>query len=94
MNLAYDARIVMQAVRDIILVLGNNCLLEFKDFLYVPKLRKNLISIFSFKKCNYSVYFNKEVVNRKRSSFIFLGSLADNLYCYLYYQNLKIIKFH
>ena len=36
------ARIVVQVVRDVTLILENNKHLELKDCLYVPEFRKNL----------------------------------------------------
>ena len=45
MALTSAARINVLVVGDITLVLKNNSYLELKDCLYVPKPRKNLISI-------------------------------------------------
>ena len=57
----------MQEVGNVTLVLANNKHLELKDCLYVPK-PKNLISVSSLNKSNYSVYFNKKVFNRNNAS--------------------------
>lgn len=59
LNLASNAKIVMQAMGDATFILKNNCLLELKDCLYVLKSRKDFISVSSLCKSNYSVFFNK-----------------------------------
>ena len=43
LTLAFEIRIVMQAVRDVTLILDDSCLLELKDCLYVLEFRTNLI---------------------------------------------------
>ena len=80
LTLASVVRIVVQAVRNITLVLENNQHLELKDCLYVPKFRKNLIFVSSLNKSNYSIYFNKNVFIRKNDRFICSGMLVDNLF--------------
>ena len=52
--LAFKATHVVQAVGIVTLILGNSCLLELKNCFYVSKSRKNLISISSLCKMNYS----------------------------------------
>ena len=51
------------------------------DFLYVPEVRRNLVSI-SCLSCNgYSLYFNKNFVSIKfNDEVICSGMLCDNLY--------------
>ena len=80
LTLASIARIVVQVVGDITLVLENNIYLELKDCLYVLESRKNLISVSSLNKLDYSVYFNKKVFIIKNDSFICSGILVDNLF--------------
>ena len=41
LTLAFTTRIVVQEVGDVTLVLENNKYLDLKDWLYVPKSRKN-----------------------------------------------------
>ena len=72
----------MQVMRDITLVLENNKHLELKDCLYVPKSRKNLISVSNLNKLDYSIYFNKNV---------FIGS---NLFCITHISLLSIENNH
>lgn len=60
----------MQVVVDVTLILDNTYRLELKDFLYVPKSKKNLVSVSNSNKCNYFVYFNKGVFIRKNNSII------------------------
>ena len=80
----------------VILVLENNKHLEFKNFLYVSELKKNLILVSSINKSNYSIYFNKNAFIRKNDSFIYSSTLVDNLFyiTLLYYLLLKIIISH
>ena len=87
----------MQAIGDVTLALENNSHLEFKDCLYVPKSRKNLVSVSSLNNCKYLVYFNKNVSIRKSDSFICSGSLVDILFHFIpisILQCVKIIKSH
>ena len=78
--LAFKVRIFVQVVRNVALI-DDSCLLELKHCLYVSKSIKNLISVSSLCKLNYSMVFNNETVFiNMNNSFIFLGSLVDNLY--------------
>ena len=47
MTLAFEARVIVQAMRDITLIFSNNSVLVLKNCLYVPKSRKNLIWVSS-----------------------------------------------
>ena len=76
MRLASKARVVVETVRDVTLILDDSCLLKLKDCLYASKFRKNLISVSSLCKLNYSLVFMK-----MNDPFICWGSLVDNLYC-------------
>ena len=70
----------MQVVRNVALI-DDSCPLELKDCLYVSKSIKNLISVSSLCKLNYSMVFNDETVFINMNNlFIFLGSLVDNIY--------------
>ena len=55
LTLAFTKRITVQAIGDSIVVLKNNKHLELKDCLYVPKSKKNLISISYLNKLDYLV---------------------------------------
>ena len=79
MRLASEVRVVVQAVRDLTLILDDSCLLKLKDCLYASKFRKNLISVSSLSKLNNSLVFMK-----MNDPFICSGSLVDNLYCVLH----------
>ena len=68
--MAFIASIVVQAVGDVTLVLEKNKHLELKGCLYIPEYVKNLISVYSLNKSDYSVYFNKIVFIRNNDSFI------------------------
>ena len=46
-TLAFEARVVVQAMRDVTLILNDSCLLELKDCFYVPESKKNLILVSS-----------------------------------------------
>ena len=69
------------------LVLENNKYLEFKDCLYVPKFRKNSISISSLNRLDYSVYFNK-----KNDSFICSCMLVNTFFVSLLLFLLSIVE--
>lgn len=87
----------MQVMVGVTLILDNTYHLELNDFLYVPKSRKNLISVSNSNKCNYSIYFNKRAFIRKNNSII---TLIHWLIIYIvslhliFYLLLKIIKSH
>ena len=80
LTLSSNVRIDVQAMRDVTLILGSNCYLKLKNCLYVPKSRKNLISISNLNKYDYSVYFNKRFLLKKYNSFISSSPLVDHLY--------------
>lgn len=61
LTLVFTARIAMEVVEDVTLILENNKYLELKDFLYLLKSRKNFISFSTLNKLDYLVYFNKNV---------------------------------
>ena len=54
--------------------------LLLKDCLYVPSIRRNLISVSSLVKDGYSVLFNDYVIINLNKSFICYSTLVDNLY--------------
>ena len=90
--LVFAARIVVQVVRDVTLILKNNKYLELKDCIYVPKSKKNLILVSSLTKLNYSIYFDKNLFIRKNDSFICSNMLVDNLFCITPTSLLSIVK--
>lgn len=61
LTLVFAARIAMEVVEDVTLILENNKYIELKDFLYLLESRKNFISFSTLNKLDYLVYFNKNV---------------------------------
>lgn len=61
LTLVFAARIAMEVVEDVTLILENNKYLELKDFLYLLESKKNFISFSTLNKLDYLVYFNKNV---------------------------------
>ena len=89
LTLASKARIVVQAIGHATFILDDSFFLEFKDCLYVLESRKNLISVSSLCKLNYSmVFYNKHVFINLNDSFICFGLLINNLYCVTSLSNL------
>ena len=75
------SRVVAKAVREVSLHFGGHKVLVLKDCLYVPRIRRNLISI-SCLACNgYSASFNENSVSiLNGENKICSGMLIDNLY--------------
>ena len=65
LTLTSKVRIFVLVVREVTLILDDSCLLELKGCLYVTKFRKNLISVSSLCKLNYSFFLiiNKFLLN-------------------------------
>ena len=68
------------AVGDYYLNFGRDRYLLLKDCLYVPSIRRNLISISSLVKDGYSVLFSDYVIIKLNKRFICSGTLMDSLY--------------
>ena len=67
--------------------------LVIKDCLYVPSIRRNLISVSRLVENKYFVKFDSDlVVISKNESFICSGSLEDNLY--IIYPELDDLQVH
>ena len=75
------SRVVAKAVGEVSLHFGGHKVLVLKDYLYVPNIRRNLISV-SCLACNrYSVLFNKNLVSiLNGEDKICSRMLIDNLY--------------
>ena len=73
-------KVLAVAVGDYYLNFGRDRYLLLKDCLYVPSIRKNLISVSSFVKDRYSVLFNDYVIIKLNKRSICSGTLMDNLY--------------
>ncbi|XP_077232489.1 uncharacterized protein LOC143869816 [Tasmannia lanceolata] len=75
-----DATVAVQAVGDFHLVFSSGYLL-LKDCLYVPSIRRNLISISKLISDGYSVNFNKNSVFIKKENYIIVeGTCSNGLY--------------
>ena len=69
-----------EAVGDVHLYFDSFRFLVLRDCFYVPRLKRNLISIAYLFKDSYSVSFSNKVVIRKNKSFICSGWMQNNLY--------------
>ena len=67
-------------VGDYYLNFGRDRYLLLKYCLYVPSIRRNLISVSSLVKVGYSVLFHDYVIIKLNKTFIYSGTLMDNLY--------------
>ena len=68
------------AVGDYYRNFGRDRYLLLKDCLYVPSIRRNLISVSSLVKDRYSILFNDFFIIKLNKRFICSGTLMDNLY--------------
>jgi len=68
------------AVRDLELSFDSNKALILKDYLYLPSIRRNIVSMSNLVRFEYFVYFTDSVVIRHNKSFICSGPLVDNIY--------------
>ena len=73
-------KVAAVAVRDYYLNFGRDRYLLLKDCIYVPSIRRNLISISSLVNDGYSVLFNDSVIIKLNKRFIYSRTLIDNLY--------------
>ena len=67
-------------VEDISISFGRDRILVLKDSLYVPSIRRNLISVFRLIVNGYSIYFNNSVVIKLNKYFICSGTLVNGHY--------------
>ena len=77
--MAYGSRIPVVAIRVFNLCFRSRVLI-FKDCLYVPNVRKNLISAIYLGKHGYCVILKDNVVIKKDKVFICSGNIVDDLY--------------
>ena len=73
-------KVAAVAVRDLHLSFGRDRILILRNCLFVPSIRRNLVSVSTWVKNGYSVYFNKRVVIKENKCFICSGQLVDGLY--------------
>ncbi|MBE2321140.1 DDE-type integrase/transposase/recombinase, partial [Solirubrobacter sp. CPCC 204708] len=80
LHMGNATRVAAVAVGNIYLNFGRDRFLILKDCLYVPSIRRNLISVSCLVKDGYSIYFDNLVTIKFNKSFICSGSLVDDLY--------------
>ena len=74
------AKVVVVAVGDLHLSFGRDRNLVLRHCLFVPSIRRNLVSVLSLVKNGYLVYFNKRVVIKENKRFIYSNQLVDDRY--------------
>ena len=75
------SRVAAKPVEEVSLHFGEHKVLVLKDYLYVPNIRRNLISVFCLACNEYSASFNKNSVSIINGvDEICSGMLIDNLY--------------
>ena len=72
--------VVAEAVGNVRIYFDSFRFILLKDCFYVPKFKRNLISVSCLVQGSYSVLFNKTVEIRKNNSFICSGRMDGNLY--------------
>ena len=80
LTLGSGATVSAVAVGVVVLTFSNNKTLVLSDILYVPAIRRNLISVSMLSNKGYSINFGPEVVIKKNGSFICSGSLSNGLF--------------
>ena len=73
-------KVAVVAIGDYYLNFGRDRYFLLKDCLYVPSIRRNLISVSSLVKDGYSILFNDSVIIKLNKRFICSGTFMDNLY--------------
>ncbi|MBM0273880.1 hypothetical protein JNZ24_10670, partial [Streptococcus suis] len=80
LTLGSKARVSAVAVGVIRLVFPNNKILVLNNALYVPSIRRNLISVPSLALQGYTCTFGQNVVIKTNGNFICSGNLSNGLY--------------
>ena len=80
LHMGNATKVAVVAVGDYYLNFGRDKYLLLKDCLYVPSIRRNLISVSSLVKDGYSILFNDYVIIKLNKRFICFGTSMDNLY--------------
>ena len=73
-------RVAAVVVENVLLNFSSDRSLILRDCLYVPSIRRNLVSVSNLIKDGYLVYFSDSVVIKQNKCFICSGSLVDNLH--------------
>ena len=74
------ATVVATAIGVFSLELSNNRILILEDCLYVPEVRRNLISVSKLALSGYSFLFNSKLVVKFQNKFVASGIIYDGLY--------------
>ena len=80
LSLGSEAKVLAVAVGVVRLVFQNNKVLVLNNALYIPTIRRNLISVPSLSMLGYTCSFGKNVVIKINGSFIYSGNLSNGLY--------------
>ena len=80
LHMGNATKVAVVAVGDYYLNFGRDKYLLLKDCLYVPSIRRNLISVSSLVKDGYSILFNDYVIIKLNKRFLCFGTSMDNLY--------------
>ena len=80
LHMGNATRVAAVAVGNVLLNFSSDRSLILRDCLYVPSIRRNLVSVSNLIKDGYFVYFNDSVVIKLNKRFICSGSLVDDLY--------------
>ena len=80
LHMGTGTKVAAVAIGDYYLNFGRDRYLLLKDCLYVPSIRRNLISFSSLVKDGYSVLFSDSVIIKLNKRFIYSSTLVDNLY--------------
>ena len=75
-----QTRVLAVAVGVIRLSFQNNKVLILNNALYIPYIRRNLISVSSLTSQGYTCVFGQEVVIKINGNFICSGNLSNGLY--------------
>ena len=80
LHMGNATKVAAIVVGDYYLKFGRDRYLLLKDCLYVPSIRRKLISVSSLVKDGFLVMFNDYVIIKLNKRFIYSGTLMDNLY--------------
>ena len=80
LHMGNATKVAAVVVGDYYLNFGRDRCLLLKECLYVPSIIRNLISVSSLVKDEYSVLFNDSIIIKLNKRFICSGTLMDNLY--------------
>ena len=95
LSLGSETKVSAVVVGVVRLVFQNNKVSVLNNALYVPTIRRNLISVPSLSLLGYTCIFRQNVVIKINGSFIYSGNLSNDLYfvhpTVLEFQNSEIV---